>query len=359
MSLFDKTFEQSSSTLMTSIKNQAEYYMSDSNLKQDSFFNNKISSSEGGYIQLELLLNCNKMKKLTTSKDELLSAIQESEILELNTNKTLFRRKGNPTVPELNDKSKGNNFNMKVSTEKKSSEITIFNIKSSKEVEVKWKIIQEKILLNNPGLIISYLRFTNDSGHIGLSEAHKSLMVKSEFHLEQDDLTSATITISKCSSDDLVDFWKNHGEHLKMCLNREIGGKDFKNNKKGGSNKRNEEDDDKKDKLKKKVYKLRKPVTLGTNKFLDLKDIRQKSRNILNSIKEGEKALNHDENFLKDILKFHPNQEKGKDVCHFTSGQNPEYLESKCFIVVKTDGKKDDFSVNKCLDVLFEQHGSK
>jgi hypothetical protein len=331
--------------------------MSDLNLKQDSFFNNKISFAEGGYIQLELLLNCNKMKKLTTSKDELLSAIQTSDLLETNTNKTLFRRKGNPTVPELSEKSKGNT-NLKVSTEKKSSEITIYNIKSSVEVDVKWKVIQDKILFNNPGLIISYLRFTGDSGHIGLSEAHKSLLVKSEFHLEEADSTSAKITISKCSSDDLVDFWKNHGEHLKMCLNKEIGGKDRKHDKKGGSKKRNEEDDDRKDKMQKKVYKFKKPVTLGTNKFLDLKDIRQKSRNILNSIKEGDRALNHDENFLKDILKFHPNQEKAKNIDHFTSGQNPEYLESKCFIIVTTDGKKDNFSVNKCLDVLFEQHGA-
>ena len=94
-------------------------------------------------------------------------------------------------------------------------------------------------------------------------------------------------------------------------------------------------------------------------KFLDIKDIRQKSRSILNNISIGEKASNHDEKFLIDLLKYHPNKEKGNDLDYITSGLNEKYNNTLCFFIIKKDGSKIDFSINKCLNTIIDEFGIK
>lgn len=46
------------------LKKQVEYYLSDKNLTQDKFFNEKLSEGKEGYMDLSLILNCNKIKLL-------------------------------------------------------------------------------------------------------------------------------------------------------------------------------------------------------------------------------------------------------------------------------------------------------
>lgn len=348
------------------VQKQVEYYLSDENLKQDAFFHSKISSSENGFIPIQFLLNCNKMKKLTEDKEIIKKAIEKSSLLELGKNDTLKRKNDKLPVLSLLSKKRGTDKNTeaasneKVSKEIREDEVVIYTIKTSKCIDVTWKVIQESIIKNNPDLIISYLRFTKDAGHLGLANKNIPNLKINEFPLQEDeDKDEKTIiTISKSSADDLVDFWKQHGSHLKLCLSKDLN-RNNKNNKNGKgkdkdkrSNKKNEDDDD----LfkKKSITKLNKPITLGHHKFIDIKDIRQKSRTIMNNIKEGEKPLTHDAKFLEDILAFHPNQEKAKNMDYFTVGQNPNYPDSKCFIIYKKDGSKIDFSVNKCLDKIIE-----
>jgi len=346
-----------------SIIAQAEYYMSDENLKKDSFFHERISSSSDGFIPVDLLLNCNKMKKLTTSKEELTSALKHSKELILSKDGKSFKRK-TTTLPELNV-SMLNKKKEKKEEEEKTNEndVVIFSIKSTEKTSIKWKVVQEKLLAANHGLAIAYLRFVNNEGHLGLTNKNIKIATNLKIELLPEETESGkagALEIEKCTSDALIDFWKLHGEHLKMCLNKEnsLNRKDKKDKKDKRSKKKDEEEDDE-NLNKKKKFKLKKPITLGSNKFLDLKDIRQRSRNILNNLKEGEKCSEADTNFLNDVLKYHPNKEKSKNLDYFTCGQNPDYLESKCFILVKKDGSKSDFSVNKCLDSLFEEFGAR
>lgn len=65
--------------------------MSDKNLQTDDFFYDKIVSAKDvryflmqGYIEVDLLLNCNKIKKLNVkNREQLTKAIKSSEDLEL------------------------------------------------------------------------------------------------------------------------------------------------------------------------------------------------------------------------------------------------------------------------------------
>lgn len=428
------------------IIDQAEYYLSDENLKQDEFFNKEISSSDDMFINIDCLLKCNKMKMLTTKKAEIVKALKNSKFLELSKDEEKFRRRDMklPALTLLNKKRVNNENkpiegkskdkeikNEVIQKDPKDDEISIFSIKTSNSIELGWKEIQQNILSNNPGLIISYLRFSSDSGNLGIANKHIKNLVNSKIKIEcnvsnskviHDDevkdknkdtdgkgklksteekeaketkgkktakerksstskevkeqtteikdlnesksnlkLSSEPIfiEITKCQGNDLVDFWRFHGEHLKMCLNKDNRNNKYNNkntNKKFNSKKTEEIDIIKKksDSRKGKTdsTKLNKPISLGKNKFIDIKDIRQKSRSILNSVKEGEKPIEDDSKFLMDILNFHPNKDKASDFDHFSTGQNPNFPESKCYMIVKKDGTKIDFSINKCLDKI-------
>jgi hypothetical protein len=85
------------------LKKQVEYYLSDKNLTQDKFFNEKLSEGKDGWMDLALILNCNKIKslKLKNAQTEISEAVADSTEVELSPDHKLIRRKGNNPVPEL------------------------------------------------------------------------------------------------------------------------------------------------------------------------------------------------------------------------------------------------------------------
>lgn len=86
---------------------------------------------------------------------------------------------------------------------------------------------------------------------------------------------------------------------------------------------------------------------------MDINKVKSKSRAILNIKKDGEKLDGPDEEFMKEILKFHERyEEKNKDFDHFEVGPHPEFIKTRCFFIGKTGGSKEDFSVSKCIQNL-------
>ena len=56
---------------------------------------------------------------------------------------------------------------------------------------------------------------------------------------------------------------------------------------------------------------------------------------------------------LLELLGFHDKKDAKKDgLKHFTVGTHPEHPETRCFFIVKEDGKKEDFSCVKCIKNL-------
>ena len=343
-------------TLLENLKTQIEYYLSDKNLENDKFFNSLINNSTDKFIDVNVLLNCNKVKNISNDIELIKKAISESDLLELNEDKSKFSRK-DKNIPKLQSllnkkREKENDETKKNKSEK--DEIVIYTIKSDKCTEIKWKLILDAIMLHNPGLEVPYLRFAMDSGNLGIYSSQVPKLVKTS-GIKVEDLE---IDIKKADGDDLFNFWKCHGSHLEFCLSRSKREIKKKNNN-GKNSKNNDENDDESDDGKRKDRKsknhasiLAKPVHLGNMKFIDIKDIRQKARTIMNNIKEGEQPQPHDKKFLEDVIAYHPNKEKSANLDHFTTGQNPNFTGSKCFILVKKDGSKEDFSVNKCLDEI-------
>lgn len=316
---------------LTQLKNQIEYYLSDENLKRDQFFHEKISESTNGFLDFDFLLNCNKIKKLEVNKEDLAQAVKRSDVLELDETTTKVRRKDNKPLPELQllnkkrqkDKTSEEEKPRETSSEKFDPVVLI--VKSDKEVERKWKSIQDEFRSLNPHIEVVYARFKNTEGHfVVLKRPHQELKFTENFEFE-----GINFTVKKCEGDELIDFWKEHGSHYEMCTSR-----NKRMNKKDNKNSTN----------------LKEPIKLGDEVYTDLSKIRSKARNILSSSKDEEKLSKDDESFLKDLLKHHRNgEEKLKDMSYITTGKPSEFNYSRCFFVVKSDGSKEDFSVGKCL----------
>jgi hypothetical protein len=61
---------------------------------------------------------------------------------------------------------------------------------------------------------------------------------------------------------------------------------------------------------------------------------------------------------LLELLKHHEKgEEKLKDIKDFTVSLHPEYKQTRCFFVIRTDGSKEDFSFHKCLNKMVGQTG--
>jgi len=88
--------------LETKVKNQVEYYFGDSNFARDKFFREKANENPEGYIAVKFLLECNRLKKLTTDLALVLKSIKDSSVVVVNADSTMIKRK-NP-LPE-NDTS--------------------------------------------------------------------------------------------------------------------------------------------------------------------------------------------------------------------------------------------------------------
>jgi hypothetical protein len=78
---------------LDALKKQVEYYLSDSNLKHDKFFHDKISSNEEGWLDLTNILACNKVKKFNTDAETIVESLKASSELEANEAGDAIRRK--------------------------------------------------------------------------------------------------------------------------------------------------------------------------------------------------------------------------------------------------------------------------
>ena len=313
------------------IKNQMEYYLSDENLKKDQFFHQKITSDSEGYIDLDYFLKCNKVKNAGWTKEELKKRINNKKIPEL----ILLNKKRKKEEKEDENEEKEEEEN-------ESIDPTILKITSNEETKIKWKDILSEFKKENPNLNVPYGRFKSKEGHF-------AILIKPDEELKFKDslkINDEVFKVEKCEGEDLIEFWKNHGSHYEQCV-KSHDKKGKKNNKKGKKEKNN------------KTF-LENPVNLGGEKFTDISLVRAKARKILTDNKDGDALKDKDKEFIEDVLKYHHNyDDKIKDLDFITTGKPEKFSYSRCFFVVKKNGDKIDFSIQKCIDQMFNQANEK
>lgn len=84
---------------MEQIRQQVEFYFSDSNFRKDMFLKNAAEKDAEGFVPIATLLTFNKLKALTTDAAAIASALESSETVVVSEDKLKLRRK-NP-LPEV------------------------------------------------------------------------------------------------------------------------------------------------------------------------------------------------------------------------------------------------------------------
>lgn len=216
------------------LKKQVEYYLSDANLTRDKFFNDKIREAADGYIEIQNILNCNKVKtmKPAVSEADIVAAVATSSEVEVDESGKKIRRKEAKAVPTLaagagqkkrdskaadkeeqkDDKSaddlpaldeRGNPVLSNADFE--SPVIIHFKTEASgADFKVNWKDVEQTVKRDYPRLKIIYSRADQYEGDLALS-AHRLNSA------ELDKLTEATLTIQSRP----FTFTKTQGEELK------------------------------------------------------------------------------------------------------------------------------------------------
>ena len=210
------------------IKTQIEYYLSDKNLEHDSFFHQKITADPNGYLDLEFFLKCNKCKNAGWTIDDLKEGIKLSQEIELDKDEKKVRRKDNKPLPELvllTKKRKKEKEDKKI---EKEPVVLIFTCKEPNQS--KWKDVCKKFQEENVDMNIIYKRFKDTTGHIVISPNEDDEEIKFKEKFICDDVE---YQVKKCEGEDLINFFKDHGEHYQNCIKMNKN----KNKNKGKKNK--------------------------------------------------------------------------------------------------------------------------
>ena len=97
---------QSVSEDILKLRVQIEYYLSDANLSRDKFFRDQIITDKEGWVSIGHFLNCNKVKTLKVTQEQIAEACQGSEELDVHEGNTKVRRKGNKAMPEKQERKR-------------------------------------------------------------------------------------------------------------------------------------------------------------------------------------------------------------------------------------------------------------
>lgn len=81
------------------IKEQIEFYFSDSNVLKDKFILEQINKDPNGWVDLKLIANFNRVKQLSQDMKVITKSLKHSHIVELSEDKSKLRRK-NPLPKE-------------------------------------------------------------------------------------------------------------------------------------------------------------------------------------------------------------------------------------------------------------------
>ena len=243
---------------LNKIKYQVEYYLSDENLSKDKFFHELILKDievkfliKKGYFNIDIILSCNNIKKISATIEEIQEALANSNLLELGFEKTKIRRKDNKPLPELkllqtkrkNENAKDKDKDQDSDKDEELDNVILRIVPEKGDTDIKWQKINDNFKKDNQNLNVVYMRFNKNEGNIGVSKSSsQDIEFRPELRIENVDFK-----VSVCQGEDLITFWKEHGSHLEHCLGKNKG-----NNKRG---------------KKQNKFELRKSVELGGESY--------------------------------------------------------------------------------------------
>eukprot|EP00930_Biecheleria_cincta_P054221 TRINITY_DN401_c0_g1_i1.p1 TRINITY_DN401_c0_g1~~TRINITY_DN401_c0_g1_i1.p1 ORF type:complete len:455 (+),score=137.89 TRINITY_DN401_c0_g1_i1:55-1365(+) len=303
------------------VKKQVEYYLSDENLKYDKFFHEKIAADKEGWLEMQLILSCNKMKVMRATKDDVIASLKESKI-EINATGDKLRRPGGAPLPKLEARP---------SHQKKSSihvhDGGVVAIFKSVPAEQQWTHIKQAVQDKLPPKVnLWHVGKVDDKSECALACApfDGDIAFFEELEIE---VGGAKLKCETCFGESLQKVLKDMPKMIRDKRERE-------------SRKRQKE--------------RNRPIKLGTSHFNNVAMLRGRVKEILNARSDGEqlKPDGSDFKLIKSLLQFHPaGDAKSKGLVGIKVAKSQQG-DSRCFYMIKEDGKEEDFSAKKCLDAV-------
>jgi hypothetical protein len=306
---------------LAAVRKQVEYYMSDENLRCDKFFHDKISADAEGYLEMSLILSCNKMKMLRATKEDVLSALKDSK-LEIKEDGACVRRPGNAKLPPVEAKP---THAKKHSLHAHDGGFLI--VFKKVPAEQSWVQVKEKLKAAMPQKAqLWFVSEVNDKGMCFIAAApfENALQFFEELVI---DVGGAKLKAEVCGAELLQQALKLLPKHIRERREKEA---------------------------RKRQKERNRPILIGTQRFVNVGALRGRVKEILNSRSDGEhlKPDGSDFKLIKALLEHHPKGEEkfrgmvGIKVARSTQGEN------SCFFMVRENGAAEDFSAKKCLDAI-------
>jgi hypothetical protein len=306
---------------LAALRKQIEYYLSDDNLKFDQFFHEKITGNVDGWLDVSLVLNCNKMKAMRATKEGVVEALKDSKI-EMNEDKQCIRRPGNLALPSL--EKRPDKHQKKSGTQHDGGVISV--VKGIPE-EQSWMQIKEKLRAKLPDKVqLWFVSEVSDKNTCLISCApfENDLQFFGDLELE---VGGTTLKVEALHGDALQQGLKVLPKHIKDKREKEA---------------------------RKKQKEKNRPIVVGQQRFVNVGALRSRVKEILNSRSDGEalKVDGSDFKLIKALLDFHPKRaEKSKGMVGIKVAKSAQG-DSRCFYMLKEDGKEEDFSAIKCLSAI-------
>uniref|UniRef100_A0A0G4GRF9 HTH La-type RNA-binding domain-containing protein n=1 Tax=Chromera velia CCMP2878 TaxID=1169474 RepID=A0A0G4GRF9_9ALVE len=327
---------------LAQLKKQVEWYMCDDNLKFDSFFQEKIRANPDGWLAIDHILACPKMKALSAQTEEVIEALKESHLeTKVEEGKSLLRRPPTQTLPELQPRPSRKPD--KATTEEKQNAAGVIVKISGVPAEASWQDVKTAVIAaakekggvtqKNPVLFCSQVSSEGFVTLVFQPFPDATAIVKS-LTLE---VNKKALTINVLSGEEagkalksLPKFVQDERQKAAKRAQQQAQGRG-----KGSTA----------------------PIKVGGIKFNNIGDVRSRCKSILNTTPD-DKLLDPSSTeytLVCGVLDYHPNAEGKKKGM---TGLKVSTLEkggatSRCFFVVREDGEPaEDFSISKCLDTM-------
>jgi len=336
--------------LAAAILKQVDYYFSDVNLKRDRFFQKEIAKDPEGFISMDLLMRCNKLKQLTQDAAAVADAVGGSAVVALSEDRTKIRKVA--AVPPLDPDVAEQQKNRASSKGGTSAEELAALISEKAAAACKERLVY-KLTGLPPGCAWTDIKDslkeviqTQGRMHVshqdGSAEAH--ITAFAEGNLEAWTAAAAmgdklkvhdtVIQMQPLETDDAkLAFWTTEFTNHPPVMDRKVSKKETKQSP--------------------KKRKAATTVTVCDVEY-DYNALKTRVLEISKAHTEEYEELQGDEKaFMSAVFEFHPRAaEKRGEMSGVGVGVNPEFPDTRCFFLVQAD-KKEDFSYKKCIDTAF------
>jgi len=323
------------------VRMEVEFVLSEEGLNQFKDIAELVTKSQTQSVPFDVLLTIPRLKELGITRMDLLNALSESDLVEINGDGTGIRRRDAKPFKELDidagpekkqkTDSLDTNKRTRLTDQLKVVEPKLFKITLNEPIKMKDSKFRSEIE-KNLGKEVAFARLYGTEGYFAIDASDATPADKMKVAHMDITIGDAVAKIQECWDDDLDKFYKKNGQGLDNYLERH--GKRRKEKEPGM---KNEVD-----------------LVFYCNKYNDVAPLEYIFQGILSKNLKGDKINTVDEQMLRELLRYHESFEKLDEVDHFEVGFHPKDESMLTFFAVLKDGGKEPFSFMDCTENLLE-----